>query len=57
MNQARQVARDKMGLKQLHLAVRGGVGLEHFYSRLGWQQAGRWPGALRLAPEMTETRS
>jgi GNAT superfamily N-acetyltransferase len=50
MNHARQVARDEMGLEQLHLAARGGVGLEEFYRRLGWTEIGRWPEALRLAP-------
>lgn len=50
MTHARQVARQEMGLEQLHLAVRGGTGLEHFYARLGWRETGRWPGALRLAP-------
>jgi GNAT superfamily N-acetyltransferase len=50
MARARQVARSEMGLEQLHLAVRGGTGLEHFYARLGWTVTGRWPGALRLAP-------
>jgi GNAT superfamily N-acetyltransferase len=50
MTHARQVARQEMGLEQLHLAVRGGTGLEHFYARLGWREIGRWPGALRLAP-------
>jgi GNAT superfamily N-acetyltransferase len=49
MAHARQVARSQMGLEQLHLAVRGGTGLEHFYTRLGWTVTGRWPGALRLA--------
>jgi hypothetical protein len=39
-----------MGLEQLHLAARGGMGLERFYARLGWREIGRWPGALRLAP-------
>ncbi len=39
-----------MGLEQLHLAVRGGMGLETFYGRLGWREVGRWPGALRLRP-------
>lgn len=48
-----EVARDDMGLEQLHLAVRGGMGLEGFYSRLGWQVTGRWPGKLRLAPDDT----
>ncbi|WP_326687204.1 MULTISPECIES: GNAT family N-acetyltransferase [unclassified Streptomyces] len=51
MRRAREIAREEMGLEQLHLAVRGGVGLEEFYGRLGWQEIGRWPGALRFAPE------
>jgi GNAT superfamily N-acetyltransferase len=50
MHRLRQVARDEMGLEQLHLAARGGTGLEHFYSRLGWRETGRWPGKLRFAP-------
>ncbi|MEU4347983.1 GNAT family N-acetyltransferase [Streptomyces sp. NPDC023838] len=50
MNHVRGIARDEMGLEQLHLAARGGVGLEDFYGRLGWKEIGRWPGALRLAP-------
>jgi GNAT superfamily N-acetyltransferase len=50
MVSARQIARQEMGLEQLHLAARGGMGLERFYARLGWREIGRWPGALRLAP-------
>jgi GNAT superfamily N-acetyltransferase len=50
MNHARLVARDEMGLEQLHLAARGGAGLEDFYRGLGWTEIGRWPEALRLAP-------
>jgi GNAT superfamily N-acetyltransferase len=50
MNELRRAARDELGLEQLHLAARGGVGLEAFYERLGWREIGRWPGALRLAP-------
>ncbi|MEV8320908.1 GNAT family N-acetyltransferase [Streptomyces sp. NPDC059900] len=50
MEEVRSVARDEMGLEQLHLAARGGAGLEEFYGRLGWKEVGRWPGALRLAP-------
>jgi GNAT superfamily N-acetyltransferase len=53
MRRLREVARDDMRLEQLHLAVRGGMGLEAFYSRLGWQVVGRWPGKLRLAPDDT----
>jgi GNAT superfamily N-acetyltransferase len=50
MRRLRQVARDEMAVEQLHLAARGGTGLEDFYGRLGWQVTGRWPGKLRLAP-------
>lgn len=39
------------GLQQLHLTVRGGMGLEDFYRRLGWNVVGRWPDALRLADD------
>ena len=53
MRRLREVARDDMRLEQLHLAVRGGMGLEAFYSRLGWQVVGRWPDKLRLAPNDT----
>lgn len=51
VNQARELARDELGLQQLQLAVRAGVGLETFYGRLGWREVGRWPGALRLAAD------
>lgn len=49
MNRVREIARDEMGLEQLRLEARGGEGLEGFYSRLGWQEVGRWPAALRFA--------
>jgi GNAT superfamily N-acetyltransferase len=53
MRQLRQVARDEMVLEQLHLAARGGTGLDDYYARLGWEVTGRWPGKLRLAPDDT----
>jgi GNAT superfamily N-acetyltransferase len=53
MRRLRDVARDDMNLEQLHLAVRGGMGLEDFYAALGWQVTGRWPRKLRLAPDDT----
>ena len=53
MRELRQVARDEMLLEQLHLAVRGGMGLEDYYARLGWEVTGRWPGKLRIAPDDT----
>ncbi|WTD04275.1 hypothetical protein OH717_17725 [Streptomyces albidoflavus] len=46
----RQVAREELGLEQLHLAARGGAGLEEFYARLGWRESGRRPGVLRFGP-------
>ena len=53
MQRVREVARDEMGLEQLHLEARGGIGLEDFYGRLGWQVTGRWPGKLRFSPDDT----
>lgn len=38
-------------LRQLHLAVRGGMKLEDLYERFGWQVVGRWPDALRFADD------
>ncbi|WP_372498641.1 GNAT family N-acetyltransferase [Yinghuangia soli] len=49
MDGVRQIARDEMGMEQLHLGARGGEGLEEFYGRLGWREIGRHPGALRFA--------
>ncbi|MEU8890132.1 GNAT family N-acetyltransferase [Streptomyces sp. NPDC048442] len=51
LEEVRRIARDEMGLEQLHLAARGGAGLEGFYARHGWKEVGRWAGALRFAPE------
>lgn len=51
LQEVRRLAREEMGLEQLHLAARAGVGLETFYGRLGWKEIGRWPGALRLAED------
>jgi GNAT superfamily N-acetyltransferase len=48
MHRVRDVARDELGLEQLRLEARGGEGLEDFYGRLGWQEIGRWPDALRF---------
>ncbi|MFE6364059.1 GNAT family N-acetyltransferase [Streptomyces sp. NPDC057806] len=53
VHELRKIARDELGLEQLHLAARGGEGLEDFYGRLGWREIGRWPEALRLAPHDT----
>jgi GNAT superfamily N-acetyltransferase len=50
MRRVRDVARREMGLEQLRLSARAGMGLEDFYGRLGWREVGRWPGALRLGP-------
>jgi GNAT superfamily N-acetyltransferase len=53
MSYLHQVARDDLGLEHLWLAVRGGLGLEGFYARLGWQVAGTHRGALRFSASET----
>lgn len=50
MRRVHDIARDEMGLEQLQLSARGGVGLEDFYRKAGWVEVGRWPRALRIAP-------
>lgn len=50
MTRIHDIARDELGLEQLRLTVRGGMGLESFYERLGWRVIGRHPNALRIAP-------
>jgi GNAT superfamily N-acetyltransferase len=49
MREAATVAQ-KMGLAGLQLTVRGGLGTEDFYARLGYRDVGRVPGALRVGP-------
>jgi len=49
MREATAVAQ-KMGLAALQLTVRGGTGTEGFYTRLGYREVGRIPGALRVGP-------
>lgn len=49
MREAERIGRE-LGLAGLHVTVRGGLGLESFYDRLGYREVGRLPGALRLAP-------
>jgi GNAT superfamily N-acetyltransferase len=40
-----------MGLTGLQVTVRGGAGIERFYTGLGYREVGRIPGALRVAPD------
>ncbi|MGR6317656.1 GNAT family N-acetyltransferase [Micromonospora soli] len=49
MREAERIGRE-LGLAALHVTVRGGLGLESFYDRLGYREVGRLPRALRLAP-------
>lgn len=51
MDALEHYARTHLDLTQLHLAVRGRMGLETYYERLGWREVGRWPRALRLAAD------
>ncbi|MEU1284726.1 GNAT family N-acetyltransferase [Kitasatospora sp. NPDC005856] len=47
--EAERVARG-WGLESLRLTARGGLGLERFYARSGYQEVGRVPAAIRVAP-------
>lgn len=49
MREAEALGR-KAGLAGLQVTVRGGEGIEGFYTRLGYREVGRIPGALRLGP-------
>lgn len=40
-----------LGLEQLLLTVRGGLGLENFYGPLGYRIVGTHPRAVRVAPD------
>ncbi len=48
MEEVSRAAAVDLGLKSLHIEVRGGAGLESFYTSLGWTEVGRWPGSLRF---------
>lgn len=41
-------AKENLGLASLRLDARGGEGLEAFYEQFGWQEVGRYPGAIDL---------
>lgn len=49
MHGVHDVARDR-GWEFLCLTVRGGTGTESFYRRLGYEEFGRLPGAIRVGP-------
>jgi GNAT superfamily N-acetyltransferase len=44
-----EIARGR-GWEFLHLTARGGTGLDAFYRGLGYEEFGRLPGAIRVAP-------
>lgn len=50
MAEVARVGLYEYGLEKLLLEVRGGMDLEGFYQRCGWQVVGSWPGVLRMAP-------
>jgi GNAT superfamily N-acetyltransferase len=49
MRGVHDIARSR-GLEFLYLGVRGGTGTEGFYRGLGYEEVGRVPGAIRMAP-------
>lgn len=48
-----RVARDELGLEQLHLTVRGGTGTEGLYISRGFRLMARLPDVIRLASDDT----
>jgi GNAT superfamily N-acetyltransferase len=51
LHEAERFARQELGLSFLTLTVRGGTGTDALYRRVGYQEVGRVPGALRVAPD------
>ncbi|MGC1211399.1 MAG: GNAT family N-acetyltransferase [Micromonospora sp.] len=50
MREAERLGRE-LGVEALQVTIRGGLGLDSFYGRLGYREVGRLPRALRLAPD------
>lgn len=50
MHKVHELACDELGVSLLWLTCRGGIGLDDFYSRLGYKEMGRLPRALQVAP-------
>ncbi|MET8944607.1 GNAT family N-acetyltransferase [Streptomyces sp. NPDC004542] len=48
---AEDAARGFEGIDAIRLTCRGGLGLERFYGSCGYQEVGRVPGAIRVAPD------
>ena len=51
MRAADETARTLDGVEMLHLTCRGGLGLEHFYTKCGYTEVGRIPRLLRVAAD------
>jgi GNAT superfamily N-acetyltransferase len=49
MDGVHRIARDR-GWEFIHLTARGGTGVDGFYRGLGYEEVGRLPGAIRVAP-------
>ncbi|MFI6939132.1 GNAT family N-acetyltransferase [Streptomyces sp. NPDC050418] len=45
-----QAARGFGGIELIRLTCRGGTGIDRFYASCGYKEAGRVPGAIRVAP-------
>lgn len=51
LSAAADAARRTDGVEAVRLTLRGGDGLEHFYGACGYQEAGRVPGAFKVADD------
>jgi GNAT superfamily N-acetyltransferase len=50
MAAAADAARSVPGIEAIRLTCRGGTGADRFYRACGYQEVGRVPGAIRVAP-------
>jgi GNAT superfamily N-acetyltransferase len=50
MAAAEQAARGLHGVEAIRLTCRGGTGVDRFYAGCGYQEVGRVPGGIRVAP-------
>lgn len=50
LEEVERIAKDDLGLEQIHLTARGGTGTEAFYEKHGYAIVARIPGVIRVAP-------
>jgi GNAT superfamily N-acetyltransferase len=51
LQEIERIAREELGLEQVHLTARGGTGTETFYERQGYVIVAQIPGVIRVAAD------